>query len=257
VTGVRTVTEVAEERAGLNLWVHPGWAERFPEVVQGTTGAPHDLGLWGSQPAGDALRRWLALPPALGAHGVVHALQAHGSEVAVHRTGEDCEGLRLVHGVDGHLTTTPGLLLSVSIADCVPIFLHHPGAAAVAVLHSGWRGTAAGILETGIRTLARELSAPAAEMVVHLGPAICGSCYEVSPEVHRAINGADSAPNHPAPIDLRETLVRRAIGAGVPAAAITVSAHCTLCGPGDFFSHRGGAPERQMGLIGLRRSGAG
>jgi polyphenol oxidase len=256
VTGVRTVTEVAEERAGLNLWVHPEWAESFPGVVQGTTGAPHDLGLWGSQPAGDALRRWLALPPALGVHGVVHALQAHGAEVAVHRTGSECGGLRVVQGVDGHLTTTPGLLLAVSIADCVPIFLHHPASGAVAALHSGWRGTAAGILEVGVRSLSRELSAPAAELVVHLGPAICGGCYEVSPEVHRAVNGPGSAPGHPAPIDLREAIARRAVGAGVPPAAITISAHCTLCGPGDFFSHRGGAPERQMGLIGLRRFSA-
>jgi polyphenol oxidase len=256
VTGVRTVVELAEERAGLTLWVHPEWAERYPGVVQGTTGAPHDLGLWGSQPAGDALRRWLALPSALDAHAVVHALQAHGAEVVVHRAGSDCGGVRIIHGVDGHLTTTRGLLLAISVADCVPIFLHHPGSGAIAALHSGWRGTAAGILEAGVRALGGELSAPAAELVLHLGPAICGRCYEVSPEVHRAVNGAGSAPDRPAPIDLRQAIARRAVEAGVPADAITISAHCTLCGPGDFFSHRGGAPERQMGLIGLRQVAA-
>ena len=252
MTGGRTVTEVREERAGLSFWVHPEWADRFPSVVQGTTGAPHDLGLWGDQPAGPALRRWLKLPPALDAHGVVHALQAHGAEVAVHGSGDVCEGVRIIPGLDGHATAVPGLLLAISVADCVPIFLHHPRSGAVAALHSGWRGTAAGILEAGLRTLRDVLGAPAPELVLHLGPAICGRCYEVSPEVHRAVNGPENAPDHAAPIDLRAALAARAVRAGVPADAVTISAHCTLCGPGDFFSHRGGAPERQMALIGLR-----
>jgi len=255
VTAFRTVAEVAEQRAELNVWIHPEWAERFPAVVQGTTGAPHDLGLWGNQEAGATLRRWLALPAALHAHGVVHARQAHGTDVVVHRSGNDCKGLRIIQGVDGHATEVRGLLLAISVADCVPVFLHHPGSGSVAALHSGWRGTAAGMLESGVDVLAREFSAPPVELVLHLGPAICGLCYEVSPDVHRAVNGPGSTPGHPSPIDLRKALAERALRAGLPASEITISAHCTHCGPGDFFSHRGGAAARQMGLLGLRAPG--
>ena len=92
------------------------------------------------------------------------------------------------------------------------------------------------------------------ELVMHLGPAICGGCYEVGPEVFVALG--EAPPPGPAPIDLRGVIRKRAVALGVPDGQVTVSDECTLCGDGRYFSHRRGDRGRHLGFIGiLPRSG--
>lgn len=85
---------------------------------------------------------------------------------------------------------------------------------------------------------------------MHLGPAICGSCYEVGPEVFGALGLP--TPDGPTPLDLRAALAERAAAEGVPSTSITVSGHCTRCTDSGLFSHRGGDAGRQVGYLGLR-----
>jgi YfiH family protein len=238
------------------LWVHPEWVERFPWLVQGTTGAgdprdPFDLGLFGAQPVGAVMGRWSRLRDATGMRASVHARQIHGTE-AFHHTASGVVGMIVMDGYDAHLTDLPGLLLSVSIADCVPVFLVDPAHRAVAAVHAGWRGVAGGGMERTLARMGEAFGTRPAEVWVHLGPSICGACYEVGPEVHRAVHPTRPAPAAPTPIDLRAALAERAAVAGVPAGQTSVSAHCTRCGPGAFFSHRAGSPARQMGVLGVR-----
>jgi YfiH family protein len=250
--------EVAEEPAGRDvpLWVHPEWRDAFPWLVQGTTGRgagdePFDLGLSGAQPVGKALDRWRALLAATGMATVAHSRQVHGADVWTHGGGT-APGVLVMDRFDGHLTARPGLLLSVGVADCVPVSVLDPERRAVALLHSGWRGTAAGITGRGIRRLVEAFSADVAGLWLHCGPAICGRCYEVGPEVHAAIHPGREPPSAPAPIDVRAAIAETALGLGLRPGHVTVSAHCTRCGPPDFFSHRGGSSARQMGLLGIR-----
>jgi YfiH family protein len=238
------------------LWVHPGWAERFPWLVQATTGAgephdPFDLGLFGAQPVGTALERWSRLRRATGMRVSAHSLQRHGTE-SFHHGASGQEGMIVMEGYDAHLSDLPGLLLAVSVADCVPVFLADPAHRAVAAVHAGWRGVAGGGLERTLARMGEAFGTRPAEVWLHLGPAICGECYEVGPEVHRAVHPARAAPPAPTPIDLRAALAERAASAGVAAGRMSVSAHCTRCGPGAFFSHRAGSPARQMGVLGVR-----
>jgi YfiH family protein len=238
------------------LWVHPEWSERFPWLVQGTTGAgdprdPFDLGLFGAQPVGAVMDRWARLRGATGMRASVHARQPHGTESFHHRVPGE-EGMIVMDGYDAHLSDLPGLLLSVSVADCVPVFLVDPANRAVAAVHAGWRGVAGGGLERVLARMGDAFRTRPAEVWVHFGPAICGECYEVGPEVHRAVHPARPAPPAPAPIDLRAALLERAAAAGVPSGQRSVSTHCTRCGPGAFFSHRAGSPARQMGVLGVR-----
>ncbi len=248
----RAVSEVSCP-GELPLYVHPEWHERFPWLVQGTTGRgegaePFDLRMFGDIPSGLLLERWAALQRALGCARAVHAHQVHGARVLVHQGGP--AGLLIAEGCDGHATQTAGVLLTVSVADCVPIFLVDPERRAIAALHGGWRGVAAGILESGIEALGRQAGTPPADLYAHFGPAICGACYEVGPEVFRALGLA--APRGLASVDLRRALAERAVAAGLEAERLTISSFCTRCGDTPFFSHRGGCPERQMGVLGLR-----
>lgn len=224
--------------------------------MQGTTGQGDaeelfDLGLSGDGPVGRVLERWRALGRATGMAHLVHARQVHAADLWVH-DGVGAPGLLVMEGVDGHLTRRPGVLLTVSVADCVPVSLVDPERRAVALLHAGWRGAAAGIVERAIARLAEEFGSAAADLWLHCGPAICGNCYEVGPEVHRALRPAADPPPAPAPLDLRAAIAERARAEGVPPEQITLSTHCTRCGPGAFFSHRGGSPARQMGFLGIR-----
>lgn len=239
---------------GLPRVSHPGWREAFPWLIQGTTlraaaaGAPEwDLGLFGTAPAGEVLDRWRELARVSGAHHLVHGRQVHGSMVRIHeplRGG----GLQILSDTDGFVTRTPGVLLTVATADCVPVFVVARRRRAVALLHAGWRGVVQGILERGLETLARRLgSLPGPDLRLHLGPAICGSCYEVGPEVHEAL-GLE-VPAGPRPVDLREVLAGRAVAAGVRPDHLTVSRRCTRCDP-LLFSHRGGDQGRQISFLG-------
>ena len=138
----------------------------------------------------------------------VHGRQVHGATVRLHEAGPP--GLAISPSCDGHVSGAPGVLLTVGLADCVGISLVDPVRRAVALLHSGWRGTAAGILEAGITVLRERLDSHARDLHVHLGPAICGRCYEVGPEVHAALGLP--APRGPQPVDLRAVLAAACFG---------------------------------------------
>jgi copper oxidase (laccase) domain-containing protein len=133
--------------------------------------------------------------------------------------------------------------MAVTVADCVPVFIAHESGAA-ALLHSGWRGTEARISSVAVERLV-QLGNPAAELEVHLGPAICGGCYEVSPDVHGRLTGR--AVDRPTTVDLRALIADHLHALGVR--AITTSPWCTRCHNDRFFSHRAGDWGRQLGVL--------
>ncbi|HEX8692128.1 MAG TPA: polyphenol oxidase family protein [Longimicrobium sp.] len=239
------------------LWVHPEWEERFPWLVQGTTGrgedGEFDLGLSGAQPVGKVLGRWRSLLAATGMEVAAHARQVHAADLWIHRE-RGAPGIVVMDGFDGHVTDRPGVLLAVSVADCIPVSVVDPDHTVVALLHAGWRGVAAGIVERGVNRVAESWQSAPERLWLHCGPAICGRCYEVGPEVHAAVHPDREPPPSKTPIDLRAAVVERALALGLSAAQVSVSAHCTRCGPPDFFSHRGGSSARQMGVLGIRDS---
>jgi YfiH family protein len=248
----REVAETPAPRADVPIWTHPEWAERFPWLVQGTTGAgtgqPFDLALFGQGRPGEIMERWWALGRATGATRLVHGHQVHRAAVRVHDAGPP--GLQVCPATDGHVTRAPGVLLAVTIADCVPVSLVDPDSRTVALLHAGWRGVAADILEHGLEIFAGRLALEPDRLHMHLGPAICGRCYEVGPEVHRGLGLPE--PAGPSPVDLRAVLTDRALRAGLRAEHVSSSSWCTRCGDSPFFSHRGGRPERQVAFLGVR-----
>lgn len=242
------VAEVEVTGAPIPWFEVPGWGERY-RVMAGITGrgsaaAPFDLGLAGSEPIGQVLNRWQALSHSFPTgRGTAVARQVHGTVVLWH---EDFQGLAVHQGADGHATAKPGLLLCVSAADCIPIYLIDPVRRAIAMLHSGWRGTAAGILASGVRALVKGAGSDPADLVVHCGVGICGACYQVGPEVSKAC-GVPGAGE----VDLRGVIAGQARAAGV--GVVTVSPHCTAHMNDRFMSHRRseGRDGRMVAFLGL------
>jgi polyphenol oxidase len=242
---------------GLPAVRHPIWAGRFPWLVQGITtrrvgdasevSEDYDLRLFGDQPPPEGvMARWEALLEWTGLSSVVHARQVHGAVVRSH--GGPGRGLSIPDARDGHVTDVAGVLLAVSIADCVPVSIVDPVRRRVGLLHAGWRGAAEGILERGLAELTA--GGGSGDLLVHFGPAICGRCYEVGPEVFEALG--QPRPDAPTPIDVRAILVERAVAAGVAPDHVSVSERCTRCEGDVFFSHRGGDAGRQIAYLGIR-----
>lgn len=230
----------------------PGWETLLPWLRAGTTRRTLEgHGSGDLPPRGDARPprqpRESEAPWGDGWRSVVRSRQVHGAVNRVH--AELPRGESAVGEGDAHLTRQPGILLTVTLADCVPVFVADPVQRAVALLHAGWRGTAAGVLEQGLATMHRTFGSVPGDLFVHLGPAICGQCYEVGPEVFKALGQA--GPPHPAPIDLRGVIKRRALEAGIAARRLNVNTECTLCGDGRYFSHRRGDRGRHRGFIGI------
>lgn len=252
---VRTVAE-RPAPGDVPLWVQPEWEARFPWLAQGTTGRgggdePFDLGLSGAQPVGRVLDRWRALLRTTRMTTAVHARQVHEADLWIHR---ECAapGILVMDGFDGHVTDRPCVLLSVGVADCTPVSIVDPELRVVALVHAGWRGTAAGIVERAINRIVESWQSAPERLWMHCGPSICGACYEVGPEVHAGVNPDRPVPSTNTPIDVRAAIAERALGLGLRAEQVSVSGHCTRCGEPDFFSHRAGSRARQMGVLGIR-----
>jgi hypothetical protein len=238
----------------LPLWEVPGWREQFG-VLAGISGrgsdptAPFDLGLASQRPVGEVMARWRQFRAHFSAcPSPVLSQQVHGDRVVWHDAA--LPGWTIIDGADGHATAAPGRLLLVTVADCIPVYLLAPSVRAIALLHAGWRGTAAGILARGAALLGSRTGALPHELVMHAGIGICGQCYEVGSEVMSAVGLATTGPG-PWHLDLRDVLCRQARDLGIT--RVTASSHCTACRRDWFFSHRGsgGTDGRMVAWLGL------
>jgi purine-nucleoside/S-methyl-5'-thioadenosine phosphorylase / adenosine deaminase len=253
VTGA-AFERVAEEVVGdapIPLAELAEWRERYGVVAGITERGPtgdFSLGLWSGEPRGGVGERWRAFRRWMAPRfpSVVLAHQVHSATVLRHRGLGP--GWHVGDGYDGHVTAERGLLLTVTVADCVPIYLVDRRGRGLALLHAGWRGTAAGMIEAGIGELCDLVDGEPTDLALHLGVGICGACYEVGPEVAWAVRGdGASGPVH---LDLRTELALRARRLGV--SEVSISAHCSAHDDGRFFSHRasGGDGGRMVAYLG-------
>jgi YfiH family protein len=196
--------------------------------------------------------RWEAFQASLPTfRGFALGDQVHGTEVRWRGT---IDGWLREAGVDGQGTVSPGTLLLVTVADCIPIYLVAPEARACALLHAGWRGASAGILGRGLQLLEERSGVGPADVVMHCGIGVCGECYEVGSEVLEAFGLRGDLPS-PWAIDLRERLAVEAAALGVQ--EVTVSDWCTVHDHDQFFSHRAsrGGPGRMVSYLGFPAAG--
>lgn len=158
-----------------------------------------------------------------------------------------------------------GVVIGVRTADCVPILVADRAGRAVAAVHAGWRGTAAGILPRTLAYLSEALGIPPVDLVVAVGPSIGLDAFEVGPEVAEAAAGILDAPLAEIPgilrrgagdrwhVDLARVNALLAARAGVPEGCIDCLGLCTASDPRRFFSHRrdAGLTGRHLSVIAL------
>lgn len=223
VTTLRTGGNSAGPYASLNLGDHVG---DDPDAVRRNRAQLNDMLALPSEPV------WLT--------------QVHGTNVI------DAATARPGAIADGAYTDRRGVVLAVLTADCLPIFLCDRTGAKIALLHAGWRGLAAGVIEAGVRALA----VPGGQLLAHLGPAIGPDAYEVGDDVRDAFVRHDPAAAQAFRAngtghwfaDMYALARRRLSALGV--CEITGGDRCTHREADKFFSYRrDGVTGRMASLI--------
>ena len=180
--------------------------------------------------------------------------QVHGTTVVVE---PDAAGRP---EADASVTRTPGKVLAIRTADCLPVVFAARDGSEVAAAHAGWRGLAAGVLEA---TIAAMRTAPG-DIVAWMGPAAGPGAYEIGAEVRESFVASDPAaatafaattPGHWL-VDLYALARRRMVAAGMPADAIHGGGLCTISDPARFPSYRRDATTERMATLAWRQAEA-
>jgi hypothetical protein len=201
----------------------------------------------------------------------------------VHRMDADSG---LAAAGDGIVSNTPGLLLAIKTADCVPVLVADVKRRVVGAFHAGWRGTVARVVEKGVGEMRRQFGSDPRDLRAAIGPCIRKCCYSVGAEVRAEFESQFSysgevfeevfdsnaihvkypllflnqrAPGHgdlgpEIHLDLVAANKRQLEDAGVGVEHISVVEGCTACDTKRFFSHRAefGKTGRMMAVIGIR-----
>ena len=175
--------------------------------------------------------------------GLVRPHQVHGARIA---TAAECEAAPPPEA-DGVVSSTPGRPVAVVTADCVPILMASACGSAVAAVHAGWRGLAAGVVEAGVAAL-RGAAPHDARLLAVIGPYIGPCCYEVDAPVLEALRepyaervarcARPTRPGHSA-IDLGRLARGALLAEGLSAGAVgALPEACTRCDSERFHSFR-------------------
>jgi YfiH family protein len=219
---------VSFRAAGEHLAIDlPGGTALFTTRRGGVSEGPYaslNLGLWTDDDAARVQDNRERVREQAGVERLAQGRQVHGTRVVVDGQG--------IEEADGQATTAREVAAVVLVADCLPVALAGPDA--VAMVHAGWRGLAAGVLEAGVEA--------AGAVCAAIGPGIGPCCYEVGDDV-RAVFGTSQRT-----LDLKAIARARLQAAGV--SDVHDCGLCTSCDAERFFSHRRdrGVTGRQAGL---------
>lgn len=202
------------------------------------------------------------------AEDMVYSAQTHTANVRIMTEEDKGKGVirpRDYQDVDGMITNQPGLILTGSFADCVPLFFADPVHKVVALSHAGWRGTASKIGEVTIEMMRGNFESRPEDLICVIGPSICVDCYEVSRDV------ADAFRESFSPEQVSDFLIDKGNGKyqldlwkansyvlkdrGVLPEHIAISGLCTRCNSDLLWSHRatGGKRGGLCGFISIKR----
>jgi YfiH family protein len=242
----------------LTAWDLPRLAHGFLGRIGGvSTGSYASLNLarWVGDDAAHVDANWRRLREVIGEAPIARCHQVHGTKVRVvthENIAEKPDG-------DGMVTATPGILLAVASADCVPILMVDAVGRIVGAVHAGWRGVIAGIAKEGVLAMA-SLGAQPREIRAALGPSIGQCCFEVDEELaHRFAREVAGSERHVRPgrpgkshLDLRAIVTDQLMRAGLPRESIIDVGPCTKCANDRFFSRRANSSSGlQLSFIGL------
>jgi len=173
---------------------------------------------------------------------ITSGLLAHGKTVVLVNNKNLGQ---IISGTDALVTNLTNACLTITIADCVPIFFIDKNHGAIGLAHAGWRGVLQNIVSEVTQTMAREYLSNPAEIEVYIGPHLMSCHFEVKADVESKFHEfADAIIHHQEKtfIDLQSIIVKQLISAGLQNKNIHRTVECTFCNQ-DYFSYRRDKPE--------------
>ena len=216
----------------------------------------HGLTVKGQNPASDNGKKATGeLPREVSRHkAVVVSLNQMQRDECVAITSRD--RLQRRYSGDAVLTDRDDVLISVAVADCLPIFMVNPKRKVIGMVHAGWRGTLLGIARRTIRKAKDRFGCEPGDFTLLFGPCIRSCCYRVSDQVAILFDGEcvsrrrDGTPM----LDLVHANLKQFAGCGVKEDKIFVIGGCTSCEKELFYSYRRDKESagRMIGFLGLK-----
>lgn len=172
---------------------------------------------------------------------LVYARQVHGSMILALHEGASLDPKLPypLQGIDGFVSSVPGLAMMVKVADCQGVLLFDPRRRVAAAIHAGWRGSVQDIVGKAVRLMFAEFRCRPKDIIAGISPSLGPCCAEFR-------NWRHELPASFLPYQVRPTYfdfwaISRAqlLGAGVPGENIEIAGLCTRCHPGVFYSYRG------------------
>ena len=198
----------------------------IPELIAG-------ISLRNMQGKNDVIRSKLARVFQLSGEGMCTAVQTHSNRVKfVNKPLQN-------HKVDGFIARNKNIVLSIKVADCIPLFLHDDKTGLFGLIHSGWRGTVGEIAINSIKKMIQNGGNPSHIRAV-IGPSICQNHFEVKNDIVSQFPSKFVVPKKDESfrVDLKEMVIGQLISMGISSNSIYDSDLCTFCREDLFHSYR-------------------
>lgn len=158
---------------------------------------------------------------------------------------------KIIKNTDGLLTKEKNLFLSLSVADCLPVYLYDVKSDAVGLLHCGWRGIIADIIERGIKKMMLIFGSCPKNIQALIGPGISKCHFMVGKDVAEKFSSTSNF------IDLKKVVREKLLASGLLSKNITTDNRCTFCLKNNYFSFRRDKPESpqtMLAVIGIKNN---
>lgn len=176
---------------------------------------------------------------------IVGLEQVHSKGILVVKKRSALKGIK-TKGCDGILSDVSRIVLTVKVADCVPIFLVDPERRISGLIHAGWKGTLLGIAKEGVKQAYQMFGSSPENLVVVLGPCIGACCYQVSDSLAILFpRDCLDFTHNGIKLDLVKANLKQLLKSGVRREKIFSSNLCTFCKPELFYSYRRDKDERK------------
>lgn len=178
---------------------------------------------------------------------LVLAQQVHSNKIKIVGVNDES---KTILGVDGLITSTPGVILGVKTADCLPILFYEPNAKIIGACYAGWRGILVNLPQKMVDRLLLTGALPE-NIIVAIGPHICGKCYEIKKDraekfekKFNQLAGMLNNKNGKIYLDLLIPVIFQLTCSGVLKKNIILSKDCTSCLNEKYFSYRKGKERK-------------
>lgn len=150
---------------------------------------------------------------------------------------------KILKDTDGLLTKDKGLFLSLSVADCLPVYLFDTRNQVVGLLHCGWRGITKNILEKGIEKMIKNFGSSPKNILAGIGPGISECHFEVGKDVAKKLGSPKKF------VDLKALVKNKLLALGLKQKNIETNSECTFCLKQKYFSFRRDKPTRPQTMV--------